>query len=367
MPGSAITASAPQMGGQQPAAQQMAAASFNEGTYEYSEVLGTISVQLGGAAAAEVIQNITPGGFLRGVSLYVSSAGGVIGAGVITPDAPWSVINSMTIESIDGTPIKYPMGGYSYYLEAAFCRPWDGNPASDPAFSNTINPAFRMRFFLESRGTMGVVPNTDARALYRFRYTLAPTVALATGAVTTAPTVTVQTAVETYAQPPATTLSGAPIAQIPDGIAIQRFTSHQIDVTSAANMTIKENRVGNLIRSLILVSRDSTGARIDITSDPIRLRIDNTQMFVESRARRDFEVNRYFSDYKMPASTRPTGVYVYPRWHRPGDLEGQWWLETTEATFLQWEVTGLAAGGTLETITEDLAPAAMIPAYMNGI
>lgn len=364
------TATAPPQGGH----PSPAAAPFNQGTYEYSEVMNTVTQTLD-ANTHEFVQNITPGGFLRGIGFYVTATGGVLGGATAAADNPFNTLSSMTLESIDGTPIKYPMGGYAYMLEQKFCRPWDGDPGTDPATAAGANPAFQLNFYVELRGTLGVVPNTDARAQYRVRFTVNTLAAVLVGGTPTAPDVTITTTLETYAQPPQTLLSGAPVQQVPDGVSCQRFMSHQIDVTTAADQTIKENRVGNLIRNLILVFRDDTDARIDLTSDPIRQRIDNTQLLVEQRARRNYVMNQKYSLYGFnPASAtadaaafRPTGVYVYSRWHEPGELTGQYWLETTEATFLQFEFIGAPAAGTLETITEDLAPVGPIPAYLTGI
>lgn len=350
---------------------------FVDGTYEYSEIISTTVVTPGATAQDLPSVNIIPGGFLRGVSIYVTSTGGAIGTGVVSPDNPWSLFNSITLESIDGTPILYPMDGYAHYVWSRYTRPWDGDPALDPSFVSGINPSFRLSFYVESRATLGVLPNTDARAQYRLRMTVNPLTStqpslglLTTLGTATAPTVTITVALETYAQPPATTLSQVPIQQVPDGVGMQRFVSRQIDAAVAGTMTIKENRTGNLIRSHILIVRDSTGTRIDLTADPIRQRLDNTQLFVEQRARRDYFMWKFLNMQTAPgvaASTRPTGVYVFPRWQDPGSVKGIGWMETTEASFLQFELNGAPNAGTVQTITEDLAPVAMVPAYLENI
>lgn len=350
---------------------------FIDGTYEYTEIMQTYTVTLTAAAQQLVPINITPGGFLRGATIFVTSTGGVIGTGVLSADAPWSIFQSITLESIDGTPILYPMSGYAHYLASRYTRPWDGDPAVDSGFTNTINPAFRLRLFNESRATLGVLPNTDARAQYRLRLTLNPLSAanaenglLTTLGTATTPTITIVVVLETYAQPPRQTLSGAPIAQVPDGIGMQRFLSYQVDNIGTGTNTPKINRTGNLIRSHVLVVRDSTGLRTDLTADPFRFRVDNTQLFVEQRARRDYVMWHYFQVPMGPsvaATARPTGVYVFPRWQQPGDMKGVGWLETSEATFLQYELPGGPAAGTLQTITEDLSPVQSIPAYLENI
>jgi hypothetical protein len=352
---------------------------FLAGSWAYSEWMAQDTLTM--ANSTEYVHQITPGGFLRGITFSVTSSGGVLGGtATLAAEAPWSIIQSMTLESIDGTPILYPMLGYSYYLVARFTRPWDGDPANDAsaAYSATVNPAFRLRFFVEGRITIGVLPNTDARAQYRLRYTVAALVqpantsyglvSVSTGV--TGPVLVVNLYLETYAQPPQVSYSGAPIVQIPDGLALQRFVSHQAgDNTNTGTFTIKENRVGNLIRTLILVQRNSAGVRTDLTTDPIRWRLDNTQLLSEYRDRRDYEMDRFGSQQnaRLYNSTRPTGVYTYFRYHNPGQMDGDYWLPTTEASYLQFELNGGASAGTMESITEDLAPAGPVPASLQGL
>ncbi|MDA8356971.1 MAG: hypothetical protein M0Z95_11955 [Actinomycetota bacterium] len=349
---------------------------FLAATYEYSEPMFQ-DVVTPGTSGTEFTHNITPGGFLRGITLSVTTT--TAGSGLVAlPDAPWCLFSSLSIESIDGTPLLYPLPGYTQYLISRFCRPWDGDPAQDPAFSNSATSvSFRLRLWLESRMTIGVVPNTDARAQYRLRYTVSPSANI-WSATTTIPTLQIAGYLETYSQPDAANALGQPNAQVPDGLAFQRFTSHEIFPTTGGSQTFMSNRVGNQVRSLILVQRSSgsaggggQGVRTDLTADPIRWRKDNAQILVEWRDRADYEVYRFFGPGGEISSTqgaRPTGVYVFPRWHNPGRREGQPWLDTTQATYLQYELNGTASGGSLEVITEDLAPTTPTPpAYLIGL
>lgn len=333
---------------------------FLEGTYEWSKPMFT-DVVTPGSETIEIEHEVTVGGFLRGVVFDVTSSGGVLGTALIQPDNPWSLIKSVSLTSVDGTDILYPLGGYAQYLISRFCRPWDGDPALDNQFSASINPAFRLRFFNELRETIGVLPNTDARAKYKITYTIDTAAALYNlngSTTTTPPTVTINTWPEIYAQPPAKNLEGVPIDQLPPGLAWQRFTSHTIVNTTSGTNTIYCKRTGNLIRNLILVFRDGStpGVRTDLAGDPIRWTMDTTNLLTENRPRRDYEMDRFYAGYSGQLRTRPTGVYVYSRWNDPGRLEGQSWLGTASNTELEFEVSDPVAGGTCEIITEDLAP-----------
>lgn len=372
-------------GGGQGGQQQKQSVPFLAGSWEYSEWMAQDTLTMGNST--EFVHNITPGGFLRGITFSLTSATGVLGTtATLAGEVPWSVIQSMTMESIDGTPILYPQLGYSYYLVARYTRPWDGDPANDGTtlatgiggYSATVNPAFRLRFFVEGRITIGVLPNTDARAQYRLRYTVAPLVKPATTAYglvsvstgVTAPKLTFNLYLETYAQPPTIDYAGNPIVQIPDGLTLQRFVSHQAGTnTNTGTFTVKENRVGNLIRALLLVVRNSAGVRTNLTADPIRWRLDNTQILSEYRDRRDYEMDRFGSQQnaRLYNSNRPTGTYVYFRYHNPGQMDGNYWLPTTEASYLQFELNGGPSSGTLDSITEDLAPAGPVPSYLQGL
>lgn len=359
-------------GSQQNAPASQSGVSFIDGTYEYSEIIGAYTYTLGSNAIDIPPIPITPGGYLRGVTLTVTSTGGGTG-GVASADGPFTVFSNISLETVDGTPILYPMSGYDYALCQAYTRPWDINPFLDPDTSNSAaNPAFQLRLFNESRATLGVLPNTDARAQYRLRLSLNSLANTFATAPNAAPTVTVTVALETYAQPPTTTLAGQPIAQIPDGVTIQRFLSHQfITGLSTGDNTLQVTRTGNLLRSHILVFRNSSGARTDLATDPVRFRVDNTQLFVTQLSRWKYNTKQFLTSFGTQGLTSEngeafnTGVYFLPRYQNVGAMLGQSWLGTTPATFIQYEVLGATAAGTCEIITEDLAPkSSAIPPYL---
>jgi hypothetical protein len=356
----------------------VASASFLEGTYEYTEPITTLSALLGAAQINFAPVAITPGGYLRGLLCVLSASGGTTGAGVASGDFPWDIYQNLELVSVDGTDLIYPMGGYSTYVWMKFTRPWDGDPALDPYYTvaSIVAPALRFRFFVEGRFTLGVVPNTDARAQYRFNCSYNPTTGIYSTAVTTPPTVNTDVYLETYAQPEPMTQAGQPISQYPPGMAYQREVSHQSGIPFAGgDVTVQSNRVGNLIRTMIWVMRAAPSggfsARTDPGGDPYRLRLDNTTLLTEKRTRADYEVSRFYGGLGLTTlPTRPTGVIVFPRWHNPGKMDGPAWLPTKTASFLALEIndsTNALAGGSIEIITEDLAMAGEIPNYLRDV
>lgn len=339
---------------------------FVSSSYEHVEINQSSPLTwTPGATAQTFVVTINAGGFLRGLFLDLTSTGGVLGATAhIVADAPWSVIQSIELESVQGKPLIYPISGYELYLASKFCRPWDGDPSKDPVFGATINPRFRIRFFNELRATLAALPNTDSRAKFRMRITMAPLVGglvtVSTGV--TAPTLTLTILKEDYAQPDPVDILGRPTTTTPPGVAWQRFLSVQQINSVAATKWYTLDRVGNFQRTLILEVRNATGARTDLTGTPIQWQVDNSFLVNETRDKRDYEMYRFFADQWGAAGAttggeaRPTGIYVYPRWHKPGDRDGMTWLPTSTATLEQFSLTGAPAGGTVTMLVEDLAP-----------
>jgi hypothetical protein len=327
----------------------------------------------------ETIANITPGGFLRGIVLQVTSASGVIGAGVLALDAPWRLFSSVSIEDISGGPILYPMDGFAAMCVQKYLRPWDGDPAKRPGFSNTVNPVFTLRLMIELRETVAVIANTDARAQYRLRFTIGPSTNLFSTAPTTPPTVTVKAYFETWAQPDAQDLLGNPIQPTPDGLIVSRFVMHELPAVNAGNNVLRHTLMGNELRGVIWILRNSvqnggTGTRIDLTDatgGPIDIRLDNRRLWKMNQSQLVEEMNWFYEQIANATWTRDTGVYVYPRFRDPGRVLGEYWLQTVEQSLLQMEVSGSDLGanvpGTLEIIYDELAVAGPLPASLEGL
>lgn len=338
-----------------------------------------------GASSQEFPINVTPGGFLRGITMQVTSTGGVIGAGVLAGDVPYSILQSCSLEDISGGPILYPMGGYQYALAQKYLRPWDGDPSKRPGFSATINPAFTIRFFAEIKDTLAVLANTDARAQYRFRYTLAAAnqpgpYGLTTTAATTNPIVTVKLYIESWAQPDLQDLLGNQIQQIPDGISCSRFLMHEQPAITSANNVVRETLTGNELRALVFVIRngDVNKTRIDLTdanAGAIDFRLDARRVWKMTPSQVVEEMNAFYQMLAAGVWTRETGVYVVPRFSGPANAgdnfsgQGEYWLQTVEQTLLQLEFGGndvTTSPGTFEIIYDALAIAGELAPDLEG-
>lgn len=342
---------------------------FFYGSNWYVEKFATDTQQLD-TASHEFVHNINPGGFLRGVRVEVSATGGV--GGSASADNPWNTFQSLSLENIDGAPIMYPMGGYAYFLSQFYFRPWLGNPSSRFDYAAGANPSFSLFLQPELRHAAGVLANTDARALYRIRATVNTWAQVITSG-TTAPTLTINYYLETWAQPDAKDLHNNPIDPLPPGLNLATLRRHQIvTLNSAASAnTIQLSNTGNEMRGVLMVVRDSNNARQDYLTDPIRWRLDNRQLGSYS-PREVFNQNADFYDNIGNGTfQRPTGVYNWARFYQPGAMKGQGWLPTTNATFMIFESSTLSTGtnlpGTIEIITDEVVPVGPVPMELESI
>jgi hypothetical protein len=346
---------------------------FLFGSNQYTEQMFTDTYTLSAAGTQEFVHQITPGGFLRGVRLLVTSSGGVIGSGVLAADAPWNLFSSISLENIDGSPILYPINGFAAMAVQKYFRSWEGDPAKRNSYTNGVNPSFELFIKPELRDTAGVLANTDARALYRLRYTIASGATVFPTAPTTYPTVTVVGMMESWSQPDQQDLHGNSIAQIPPGINCAHIVRHQIATlnSAGADNLVQLQNVGNEIRAIAFILRDSNNNRQDYISTPFRLRIDQRSLMVATFQEIVSQMSDFYDFLQVGTSARETGVFVLPRYRRPGDMIGQYWLPTSNATYLTFETSTPAGAanlpGTIEVLTSEVVAVGNIPGEFEGI
>jgi hypothetical protein len=343
---------------------------FFYGSNLYAQKFGTVDAFQLTTTAQEFTYNIIPGGFLRGVRLQVRSASGV--GGTAAADNPWNTFQNIKLENVDGSEIMKPMGGYAYYLGQRYFRPWLGDPARRHDYAPGANPSCSLFIQPEIRHSAGVLANTDARSQYRITYTL-NTAANAITSGSTAPTVSVTKYAEILAQPDASDAHGNAIEPLPSGLNLATMRRHQIfplNSASAENI-FQLSLTGNELRGLILVVRDSNGARQDYLSDPIRWAIDNRNLGIYSPTEVFDHMDDFYDAQSAGSSIRPTGVYVFPRFYQPGQMKGSPWLGTTNATYLTWETatSGSAVNvpGTVECISDEVVPVGSVPMELESI
>ena len=371
---------------------------------------------VGNLASTSVTTSQTAGGgqinagqYLRGMRLVVRSqaTASVTNANSVTTDWPWNLLAQVDMVNVDGSEILYVMGGYAHYLRQKYGAPWLGDPNlySDAVAATAGLPQFTLFLQPEIRWTAGVLANTDTRSQYRFDYSI-DTIANITGAngssyntASQAPVVTVQPYMDAWAQPDATDLQGTPNQPVPPGLNLQRKSRHQIFTmnANASDNILQSALTGNALRNQIFVTRNGGSVRSEGFTDPILWQLDNRSMgkistndpggvaggtaTTTGQSNGDMVQNwmaeqyaEYFQARQTGATSttqcirREVGVYVFPRFIKPGTLYGQGWLYTANSTKETFEVTtGALTTGTAELISDEVYPVGPVDPQLTDI
>lgn len=340
---------------------------FAHAAHEHTEpVITDASLQLGAAQQPRGPFDVPAYGFLRHIYLQVQASGGVLGSGVLHPDYPFNVIQNLALVDVNGAPIFGPLDGYG----ALQSNIWGGysfrqDPRLSPNYVGTINFSFGLRVPIEIRADdgYGCLANQNAAAAYKLSWTLNTSNACFTTAPTTAPNVQVRAWLEAWSQPNAADLANNPQQREPSGHGTTQFWSaFGPRATVAGQQSVILPRVGNMIRNLIVIARDGTGARNDsVMPDPIQWNWDARILRLESQF---YRIAKQM-ELLQSGAARDTGVFVFPfNYGGLGSFVGAddlgLWLPTVQATRL--ELAGSSASsGTLQIVTNDVAPVEVRP------
>ena len=359
---------------------------------------------------------VNAGQYLRGIRLIVraqSASSSVSTFAATVSDWPWNLLTQVDLVNVDGSEILYVMGGYAHYLAQKYGRPWLGDPGlySDAVAATNLAPQFTLFLQPEIRWSAGVLANTDTRSQYRFDYTLESlgNINSANGGSynsASAPVVSVTPYLDAWAQPDAEDLQGTPNQPVPPGLNLQFKRRHQIFTMNAggSDNIFQSALTGNALRNQILVTRNGGSARSEGLTDPILWQIDNRSLgkistnsgsgigtlTTTGNSGGDMVQNWMTEQYgeyfpqtagvpvgasaagaasSLTTARRELGVYVFPRFIKPGTMYGQGWLYTANSTkeiFESSSVSGYSAG-TMELISDEVYPVGPVDPSLTDI
>lgn len=251
------------------------------------------------------------GGYMRFYPLYIAATGGTGTVAVASADAPWNAVQNIFLRDPFGQPI-IQADGYSLYLIDLYggqsgMLGFGDNDATLPSYSAVAtsgNFQFRLHLPLELDSSgYGSLPVMNAASQPTIWVQMNPSTVVYSTAPTTVPTLTLQLDEEFWAAPVDNPAFAPPdvgssaqwsVTKAPTGIASNQF------------QRIVLPRVGTFTHTLILVLRDSTGARVDgFPSSDLSLWVDGVPQLYENFAER---ADKMYSAFGV---TRPTGVCVY--------------------------------------------------------
>lgn len=337
---------------------------------DVSRVLTTSDQDLG-------VMDIPAYGYVRFITILVTASGGTGGApaATLTEDGIFAALKNIYLTEPNGAVIAQFDSAYELML----ANKWGGyqhvvgaDPRSSKVFANAgatfagFSYLLRIPVELNGRDGLGSLPNQNAAATFKLRMTLAKVADIATGTLpTTLPTVRVRVGLEAWDQPEISA-QGQTNQITPPAMNTTQFWSSQSYTVNSGNNTIRLTRVGNYIRNLVFVMKNTTraaGETIWTNADPVYMYLDTRPLdIIEPNNWNETMFNR--SGYGAAGAANDAaggldaGVKVYDFCHEfdgtLGHENRDLWLPTLGSTRLELQFNASAAG-TLKVLTNDVA------------
>ncbi|MBG0819142.1 hypothetical protein [Planomonospora sp. ID82291] len=324
------------------------------------------------------VLEIPPAGFLRGVYVLVeaTSSSNVATVAFATNDAPFNVIDSITLEDTNSKPIVGPFSGYDLYLINKYGGyTFSSDPKQSPIYTATtgtttpatFNFCLRIPVELVSRDALGSLPNKSGTNKFKVRVRLSAIATIYSTPPTNAPSVRVRMVQEDWWEPDASDLKGRPLAQNPPAMqTTQYWTKGTYSVNSGDQRIQIQQGLGYLIRNLLFINY-TTGSLRNSTSDgnwpdPATLQFESTILFDRLRT---LWRDRIARDYGYVASVETAGGYdysVYPlpftldMGLKPGAESRRGYLATADASRLEFR-GNFGAASNFVVLANYVAPA----------
>ena len=335
---------------------------FTAASFRLTEPFLDASLPLTDSSQSFDITDIPARGFLRGVWLWLTSSGGVAGAGALDSEAPWSLLDRVEIQDVVTSPIVSLNGWELYVVNLLGGYHWHSNLVDDPNYASSVAaPGFMIWVPIEarSRDALGCLPNQDGANPLRLRVQLAASGDVYSAAPTTAPRIRLRAFDEHWAVPTASDLSGRPNTQMPPMVGLTSYWGRESHNVPVGNTDFRLQRVGDWLRNLILIGRDANGDRSnDVLPNPLEVRYDGVVLSTQPRELAWTKQNRNIPR-AITAGDRPAGVLLLPYCDdldgHSGDEVGDSYLKTTSATRLEFRGP-VKTAGTVTVLTNSLSP-----------
>lgn len=223
---------------------------------------------------------IPPQGFLRGI--YVMFEGtsltniATVAYATGQLDAPFNIIDTITLEDTNSKPLIGPFGGFDLYCVNKYGGYTFGNDpkqlpeyAADTGAAGTITIKFVLRLPVElvNRDALGALPNKSGTNKFRIKTRLAASATVFGTAPTNAMSCRLRMTPENWWEPDAQDLKGRPLQQSPPASqTTQYWTKGVYQVSTGDNRIQVQQGLGYLLRNYIFINR-TTGDLRSSTSD----------------------------------------------------------------------------------------------------
>ena len=311
--------------------------------------------QAPGLAFGQLVTNplVATPGYIRGLRVHYAATGGVNGTNTVTAaaDAPYNVAALVTLRDSFGTPLIVGDGYSVFKLLPMFGQQFGLHALSDvanlPSFSavstgssGTGNFAFSTYLPLEFAKAYGTISGANASLLPTLQIQL-NTSSTFYGSVSPGTLPALEQDVD------------ADFYWLPEGVAIEppglgstcQWILQQCNPTIGSNSTARVQipRLGGFLTTIIMILRDSTGARIDAFPSRLRIYVDGVPLIDSRLDEFTDDMQIQFAGAAAAQWTRPTGVLAWTRkqslnQETNGLLDtGETWLSTNPGTLIEIE------------------------------
>ena len=303
-------------------------------------------------------------GYVSAFRVRIQASSGVNGSSTVAAqtDAPFCSVQQVMLNDANGNPIivgpgwemlyavpKY--GGQSGLLGAADIKNLPSYSAMSTGSTGTGNFTFRTYLPLEFSKGYGLLGMANSGVLPQLTWNVNTSGSVYSTAPGTAPTLTIEVGAEFYWLP-----QGVNIGPPGLGTSCQWIFNKGFQQVSGSSTygTVQFPRPGGYIHTIILILRDSTGARIDQFPDPITIWLDGVPV-VNQRP-----LNQVYDDiYSIYGGiTRDTGLLAFTRKNSYSQLNlglmdtGEQYLSTNPGTLIEVGGTwGSSSSNTPWTLT----------------
>jgi hypothetical protein len=340
------------------------------------------AVTLGTGTQTLPVYHPTADSFQRGVWVQVGITypSNVVATLVQKQDAPFNIINTISLTDTQQRFIFGPVGGIDlYFVNLLGGYFFQNDPKASAAYSNPITStplaaqfALYLPLEIDMRDGLGSLENKNQAATFNVNVTVETLANVFGTGPTNAPLVQFTFTSDSYLQPAAADAQGNPLAQSPQALGTTQFwskTSFQMNAGSNPNQYFNGG-IGFPIRNIVFENYDvASGLRsTGETNWPTPLTLvykgvtlfNRNKVIWQEKMARAYGLTSLGAGVAEPANSKPAGVYNLPFnmdfTNQPGSELRNGYLQTVPGTQLLGTGSWALASTTYELVNY-VAPA----------
>lgn len=354
---------------------------FRIGAQEVDEEVYDESKAITGSQQQMPQYNIPSTAFLRAVYILVenvvttstvTATSTSTGAGVLTEDGPYNIIDVFSFTDTNNSEIIGPITGYDLYIinkYGGYCFQDDpeantdlftltSNSTASSSASGSFSFILRVPVEIVPRDALGTLPNKSASTPFKIKISMAAnSVVYVSPSVTAAGTCRIRMMPDSYWEPTPNDGSGNPVADLPPGVNTTQFWNVSSYERNAGNVTVPlNNSVGFPVRNLIFSLSAATGGRLTGEADfpdPFRLQLQSNLVINRLKKIWKRKMTEWYG-YTAAGETaglKDNGIYAQPYnvdfYAKPGWENRRGYLRTTDG--MRLELKGTVGGSGTHT------------------